>query len=147
MIKEAKQVIVMRKDLNMRKGKMIAQGSHASLGAILKMMTSYDPYTDPLQYDFIKKFSPVKWREKRLKIEEGSALHAWIYGRFTKVTVSVDSEEELMDIYNKAADLPKILITDAGLTEFAGVKTKTCIAIGPGFTEDIDKVTKHLKLL
>jgi len=26
-----KQVIVMRKDLNMRKGKMIAQGAHASM--------------------------------------------------------------------------------------------------------------------
>jgi PTH2 family peptidyl-tRNA hydrolase len=30
-----KQVIVVRKDLNMRKGKMVAQGSHASLGAYL----------------------------------------------------------------------------------------------------------------
>lgn len=28
-----KQVIVIRKDLNMRKGKMIAQGAHASRGA------------------------------------------------------------------------------------------------------------------
>lgn len=32
---ETKQVIVMRKDLNMRKGKMIAQGSHASMAVIL----------------------------------------------------------------------------------------------------------------
>lgn len=31
-----KQVIVIRKDLNMRKGKMVAQGSHASLGAFLR---------------------------------------------------------------------------------------------------------------
>lgn len=31
-----KQVIVIRKDLNMRKGKMVAQGSHASLGAYLR---------------------------------------------------------------------------------------------------------------
>lgn len=33
----AKQVICMRTDLNMRKGKMVAQGSHASLGAVLWM--------------------------------------------------------------------------------------------------------------
>src|SRR5271157_6246907 len=33
-----KQVIVMRKDLNMRKGKMIAQGAHASMKAILYQM-------------------------------------------------------------------------------------------------------------
>jgi PTH2 family peptidyl-tRNA hydrolase len=30
-----KQVIVLRKDLNMRKGKMVAQGAHASLAAFL----------------------------------------------------------------------------------------------------------------
>lgn len=30
-----KQVIILRKDLNMRKGKMVAQGSHASLKAFL----------------------------------------------------------------------------------------------------------------
>jgi peptidyl-tRNA hydrolase len=28
---EHKQVIVLRKDLNMRKGKMVAQGAHASM--------------------------------------------------------------------------------------------------------------------
>ena len=33
---ERKQVIVLRKDLGMRKGKMVAQGAHASLGAILR---------------------------------------------------------------------------------------------------------------
>jgi peptidyl-tRNA hydrolase len=32
---EHKQVIVLRKDLNMRKGKLVAQGAHASMGAIL----------------------------------------------------------------------------------------------------------------
>jgi len=33
---ERKQVIVLRKDLGMRKGKMVDQGAHASLGAILR---------------------------------------------------------------------------------------------------------------
>ena len=33
-----KQVIVMRKDLNMRKGKMCAQAAHASLGAYFKAL-------------------------------------------------------------------------------------------------------------
>lgn len=35
-----KQVIVMRKDLQMTKGKIVAQGSHASLAVILKMFRS-----------------------------------------------------------------------------------------------------------
>lgn len=34
-MEKVKQVIVMRKDLNMRKGKMISQGSHASLKVFL----------------------------------------------------------------------------------------------------------------
>lgn len=35
-MQSAKQVIVMRKDLGMRKGKMIAQGAHASLRVLLE---------------------------------------------------------------------------------------------------------------
>ena len=34
---EHKQVIVLRKDLNMRKGKMVAQGARASMRAILNL--------------------------------------------------------------------------------------------------------------
>ena len=68
---------------------------------------------------------------------------------FTKITVSVDSEDELIDIYNKAKDagLTVHLITDSGLTEFHGIPTKTCLAIGPNFSEKIDPITGHLKLL
>jgi peptidyl-tRNA hydrolase, PTH2 family len=39
------------------------------------------------------------------------------------------------------------LITDAGHTEFKGVPTKTCLAIGPNDVDEIDVVTGHLKLL
>ena len=41
-----KQVIVIRKDLNMRKGKMIAQGAHASIDAILGMDNKAIPSKD-----------------------------------------------------------------------------------------------------
>ncbi len=34
---EYKQMIVLRKDLNMRKGKMVAQGAHASMKAALQL--------------------------------------------------------------------------------------------------------------
>ncbi len=128
----SKQVIVMRKDLNMRKGKMVAQGAHASMKAILDQM-KFKPQTNSMT----------------LEMPDGSPLEDWIEGRFTKVCLSVDSEKELVEIYNKAkqAGLICSLITDAGVTEFGGVATKTCCAIGPAWAEDIDKITGELKLL
>ena len=73
----------------------------------------------------------------------------WIDGRFTKIVVSCDSEQELDELYKQAKEkgLPCSMIVDAGLTEFNGVPTKTCIAIGPANPDNIDEITKHLKLL
>lgn len=114
-----KQVIVIRKDLNMRKGKMVAQGAHASLGAVLS----------------------VKRDDKRMK--------PWLEGSFTKICVYVESEEEIIELRNKAGveGLINCLITDSGRTEFNGVPTITTLAIGPDTVENIDKVTKGLPLL
>jgi PTH2 family peptidyl-tRNA hydrolase len=136
---EVKQVIVMRKDLNMRKGKMIAQGAHASMKVILDMMEVSVHQGSPGQQ--LITYS--------LTGRESSPLIKWLEGSFAKICVSVDSEAELLDTYKKAqeANLPVALITDSGLTEFNGVPTNTCIAIGPGNREDIDKITGHLKLL
>lgn len=39
------------------------------------------------------------------------------------------------------------LIVDNGKTEFNGVKTPTCLAIGPAEDVDLEPVTGHLKLL
>lgn len=123
-----KQVIVLRKDLNMRKGKMIAQGAHASM----KFLTT------------------------RLKVEGNYAAGSftdkeleWIKGNFKKIVVSVNSEEELLMIHNIAsmAGITSALIEDQGLTEFGGKPTLTAIAIGPDTDEILDPLTGHLKLL
>ena len=126
----SKQVIVMRKDLNMRKGKMISQGSHASMKVLLDSMISVE---DGRIFDL-----PID-----------SPIKDWIEGIFTKICVSVDSEEELLEIYNKAKDsgLMCSLIQDVGLTKFGGVPTYTCCAIGPNWDTEIDPITSHLKLL
>lgn len=134
--REAKQIIVVRKDLNMRKGKIAAQCSHASMKVFLDLCYQRDDwYEDKKQYKFI--YNP------------NSAWDNWLNGRFTKVVVSCDSEEELLELYEKAKKekLPCSLITDAGLTEFNGVPTKTCIAIGPCYPEEVNDITGHLKLL
>jgi PTH2 family peptidyl-tRNA hydrolase len=69
-------------------------------------------------------------------------------GDFAKVTLQVSGEDELNAIFMAAlkANLTVNMITDLGKTEFAGVPTKTCLAIGPHETEKIDPITKHLKL-
>lgn len=143
---KAKQVIVMRKDLNMRKGKMVAQGAHASMKVILDRMTN-SPNFKYLQGEEQWEMDGIL--NKSLKIEAGTALHDWIEGLFTKICVTVDSEQELEEIYQKAIEqnVPCAMIVDAGLTEFGGVPTKTCCAIGPAWSEEVDRITGHLKLL
>ncbi len=113
-----KQIIVIRKDLNMRKGKMIAQGAHASVNVVVDNL-------------------------------DNSEVKQWMNGMHTKIAVSVDSEEELISIYDQAKDSGLIcsMVVDSGLTEFNGVPTKTCIAIGPTTSDKLQSITGHLKLL
>ena len=129
-----KQVIVMRKDLNMTRGKLVAQGSHASLGAVLQLM----------DVDYYGEHSV-----RTLRLMNNTPITQWLHGPFIKICVSVNSEEELLSIYNQAnlAGLNTVLIEDNGLTMFNGVKTKTCICIGPNWSNEIDPITKNLKLL
>jgi PTH2 family peptidyl-tRNA hydrolase len=123
-----KQVIVIRKDLNMRKGKMVAQGAHASLAAILNL---------------------ARREGDDLVIPLDARIEPWLTGRFTKICVSVNSEAELLAIHEKASmgGLVTSLILDAGLTEFGGVPTHTAVAVGPDTSANVDLITAHLPLL
>lgn len=129
-----KQVIVMRTDLSMRKGKMIAQGAHASLKVILDLLA------------WSKEEPLPPWSAS---LEVDVPMFVWMTESFTKVCVGVGSEAELVAVYEaaKAAWLPCALIEDSGRTEFHGVVTKTCCAVGPAWPDDIDPITGHLKLL
>lgn len=120
-----KMMLVVRNDLNMRKGKMAAQAAHAAQEAILDR-------SGP---------SPIL-RNDALVLE-------WLASDFRKVTVRVDSEEELRSIYEQAIALGinAALIEDLGHTEFHGVKTLTALALGPDSAQKIDPLTADLKLL
>jgi PTH2 family peptidyl-tRNA hydrolase len=122
-LEQLKQVIVMRNDLNMRKGKMVAQGAHASMWFLFMRAIHGQDLT-----------------------EEAAA---WMQFGMTKICVRCDSEAELSDIETRAKEsgLTVHVITDAGHTEFSGVPTKTCLAIGPNAISEIDKITGALKLL
>jgi PTH2 family peptidyl-tRNA hydrolase len=124
-----KQVIVMRKDLGMRKGKMIAQGAHAAMAVLLEGAVT---------------------TETEVAFTLTPAARQWLVsGRVTKVCVGVGSEAALDDVVARAraANVPCALIVDAGKTEFHGVATKTCCAVGPAWADEVDAITGALALL
>jgi PTH2 family peptidyl-tRNA hydrolase len=132
-----KQVIVVRSDLGMRKGKMIAQGAHASLKvfldrAVLGGSIDENPHREVLVLQNLT-----------------SEMMEWVEGSFAKVCVRATSEEQLLELHAQAekAGIPCALIKDSGKTEFHGVATYTALAIGPANREDIDLITGSLKLL
>lgn len=133
-----KQVIVIRKDLKMRRGKESAQASHASMKVLLDLMQKTELV-----------YSPSLRIERLFTVEKGSYLNQWLEGSFAKIVVSCNSEEELLELQKQAkeANILNALITDAGATEFNGVPTVTCLAIGPHSSEEINKITGNLKLL
>jgi len=128
-----KQVILVRKDLNMRKGKMVAQGAHASLTVFLQTVSFLSDEDGSLVARF--PVSPV--------------AHSWLTGNFRKICLGVASESELLALFEQAREsgLPCSLIRDNGLTEFGGVPTYTTVAIGPALDTQIDPITGHLSPL
>lgn len=130
----AKQVIVLRKDLKMRKGKMVAQGSHA------------------VQYSILQN---AKFTEEGFSVNysdfgvHAKAMKEWLEGKHKKIAVSVNSLEELHELEAKAREkgLMVNVVTDSGLTEFGGVPTVTGMSIGPAEEEFFTGLTDHLQLL
>jgi PTH2 family peptidyl-tRNA hydrolase len=128
---EIKQVIVMRADLGMRKGKAAAQAGHASmLWMVHRLSVKAHEYPN-VTGDFDK--HEVEW---------------FTASGMTKICVRVESEEELMEVHRHALSegLLSHVVTDSGHTEFHGVPTRTCLAIGPDFGHRVNPVTGHLKL-
>jgi PTH2 family peptidyl-tRNA hydrolase len=114
-----KQVIVLRSDLKISKGKLMAQSGHAAVSAAEESRKRHRDW----------------WKE-------------WIREGQCKIAVKVKNEEELLEL-EKQADkraLPYALIVDRGLTEIPP-GTKTCLGIGPAPAEEIDKITGMLPLL
>jgi len=119
-VSEIKQVIVVRSDLGMGKGKVAAQVAHAALDAAEIARKKH-----PGWYD--------SWRE------QGQA----------KVVLKTEGGEQVLEELQKQArslGLPVSLIQDRGLTQLEP-GTTTCLGIGPGPSGEIDKVTGQLKLL
>ncbi|HZC89000.1 MAG TPA: peptidyl-tRNA hydrolase Pth2 [Nitrososphaera sp.] len=114
-----KQVIIVRRDLNMGTGKIAAQVAHAAvMGA------------------------------ERVKASRREWFNSWFGAGQAKVVVKVKNIEELMDVRMRAEkmNLPVVQVQDSGLTQIPS-GTITCIGIGPAPSDLIDEVTFELKLL
>ena len=132
-----KQVILIRKDLKMRRGKEIAQGSHASMQFITHQIERQLD-SESLENKFKNGITTT--------VELSHPEAAWLSKGMAKVCLRVDSEQQLISLHEKAlaAGLTSFLITDSGRTEFKGKPTITACAIGPDFVSRVDAITGDL---
>ncbi len=139
---KAKQMIVMRRDLKMRKGKIAAQAGHACVEAVLMALAKEG------RLDQVRVNDPGTWVYLDDDATETTALSDWFDAGVAKVCVYVDSEEELLDLAARGRELGFVcaLVRDAGLTEFHGESTFTCLAFEPLRASQIDPLTGDLPL-
>jgi len=116
---EVKQVIVVRTDIKMEKGKIAVQVAHAAVLGSEKAMKMYP---------------------KLYKIWKNSGM--------AKIAVRVSSLDELRQIEMEAkrSDIPVSVVQDMGLTQ-VDPGTVTCAALGPAMSSKLDKITSDLRLL
>lgn len=150
---KSKQMIVMRRDLHMRKGKIAAQAGHACVEAILLALAKQGRLQDVVMNDAetwvaLAPQAPADPNAPFGEVSAPSPLSAWFEAGVAKVCVYVDSEEALLGLADKGRELgfTYALVRDAGLTEFHGEPTYTCLAFEPLFPEQIDPLTGDLPL-
>jgi len=125
---DVKQVIIVRKDLNMVLGKESAQVAHAS-GAFV--------------------FSQLRGQKgPNFRVKLTLAEQEWIKHSYSKIVVVVDSEDELKEVEEQARKkgLRVHCIIDSGRTQFHNKPTFTCLSVGPDYSVNIDPVTGGLRL-
>jgi PTH2 family peptidyl-tRNA hydrolase len=114
-----KMCVVIRTDLGMSVGKMIAQACHAAVEAS----------------EEAKRVNHSAWRRWR---DEGAK----------KVALEAEGEDELRELAERAEGLgiAAAIIEDRGLTEVPP-GTVTALGLGPDLSSRLDKVTGSLPLL
>lgn len=147
-----KQVIVMRTDLKntkgekVRSGKLMAQAGHAAMLWLSKRLQRIFEDQEEVAEDGERDRDPAItwfWPDEL----------EWLRGSFAKIVLGAGSEVELRALMLRANEvackehLPYEICIDNGATEFGGMPTVTCIAIGPARADLIDTITGHLKPL
>jgi PTH2 family peptidyl-tRNA hydrolase len=139
---KAKQLIVMRRDLKMRKGKIAAQAGHACVEATLMALAHEGRLGE------VRMTPDEGWVYLEHPADEVTPLSDWFDAGVAKVCVYVDSEDELLGIAEQGRERGFLvaLIRDAGFTEFHGEPTYTCLAFEPLPADKIDPITGELPL-
>jgi PTH2 family peptidyl-tRNA hydrolase len=116
---EIKQVIIIRIDLDMGRGKLVAQGAHASLMSYFEAERA-----------------------------DKAVVKKWLDAGEKKIVLKVSDEEALVKLFKafQYKEVPCALVSDAGLTQLPP-GTKTALGIGPWISSEIDQFTKGFKLL
>uniref|UniRef100_A0A6T6PRY8 peptidyl-tRNA hydrolase n=1 Tax=Timspurckia oligopyrenoides TaxID=708627 RepID=A0A6T6PRY8_9RHOD len=114
-----KLIFCVRTDLKMTKGKIAAQCGHATLGA----------YQSAL-------------------IHNPNAVAMWESNAQPKIALQIKSLSEAESIQRiaRSKGVSSYAVYDAGRTQIAA-GSLTVVAVGPGPSEVIDQITRHLKLL
>jgi PTH2 family peptidyl-tRNA hydrolase len=114
-----KQVILIRKDLDMGTGKIAAQASHASLESYLETLRAHPEIAN-------------RW------LEEGQ----------TKIVLKIKNQAEAATLKKELRDsgIPFKAVRDAGQTQVPP-GTETAIGIGPYYETELDRITGDLPLL
>tara|TARA_B100001123_G_C14792977_1_gene821204 strand:- start:45 stop:470 length:426 start_codon:yes stop_codon:yes gene_type:complete len=118
-LRDVKLVCIVNNELKMSKGKIAAQVGHASVKSAL----------------FASEKKPAE-------------MQAWLSSGQQKVVLKVQNSIQLEKIIESAKELnlSTCMIRDAGKTQIPP-NSLTVGGIGPASSEEIDKITKDLKLL
>lgn len=151
-----RQVIILRKDLDMSAGKLIAQASHASMAFLVTMIKDYaKPHKD---YGLFWTRSSKKDAEMYIAdlYIEAEMFEEWFKGSFTKTICEAKNRNNLMKAVKIAEEMglkegkDYFLIKDNCLTELkpedADGRTLTAIGFVPLEDEVAHKISKKFQL-
>lgn len=139
-----KQIIIVRKDLNLSHGKMAAQVSHASMAFLSRaiqsgIVTKTDNTTSQVTFSI-----------------ENGILNDWLGSIFTKVILRAKNKNDLMRAVRIATsngmteDKDFFIIRDNCLTELTPEEDDgtciTCVGFKPMYTFDCEVVSKKFQL-
>lgn len=142
-----KQLIIVRRDLNMSPGKLAVQVSHAAMAFLtnqIKRSATYKinhcGFGSGGRYDVTLSF-------------EGDLYEQWIQGSFTKVVCGARDKNKLIEAIDKAKEqgIECYPIYDNCRTELDPEEengtTLTCVGFPPLDSEKIDNIGKEYHLL